>query len=205
MKRSYDVSCEGDRNALQILARGHDVTESSVTLSADVARVLYPLCQITSSGLHSRVAFWRKFTCWEDVPLPLMAFLETEFHGTNWSYVFLPSQTKTEQSCSSMQPYPGEAKLDYRSLNKILLRRPKRNPADENNLIYGLDDDVPSDDERFKSWEPNLLRCWRATIDRNSDDPRKDPDCCHYTTGTHQGRRVTDSHSLRMHEVKEKL
>ena len=73
---------------IHILATHHDVSEAAVSLSADIANVLYPFLRINAVNANARVAFWRKYVSWADVPLPLMSFLQAKFRDTNWHYVF---------------------------------------------------------------------------------------------------------------------
>ena len=78
-----------DEGMISILATTHDITEAAVSLSADIAKVLYPFLCIKAVNANARVAFWREFASWADVPLPLMSFLQAKFGDTNWRFVFL--------------------------------------------------------------------------------------------------------------------
>ena len=85
MKETY----EHDDPALHIFSRTHDSCVTAVTLSADIAKVLYPLVCIKQVNASDRIAFWREHVHWEDVPYPLLCFLQTAFADTNWRFVFM--------------------------------------------------------------------------------------------------------------------
>ena len=81
MKRTY----EPHDDFLNVLVLHHDISEAAVSLSADIARVLYPLLSLEE---NNRVAFWRAHLSWDDVPFPLMSFLHAKFSNTNWCFIF---------------------------------------------------------------------------------------------------------------------
>ena len=74
MQRVY----EPHDDMIHILATRHDVSEAAVSLSADIANVLYPFLRIKAVNANARVAFWREHASWVDVPLPLLKFLQAK-------------------------------------------------------------------------------------------------------------------------------
>ena len=86
---SYDLT----HDAVRIFARDHNISEAALSLSAVIARLLYPFFFITPANACDRVAFWREFVRRGDIPEPMMAFLKTRFSSTNWHCVLFSEGT----------------------------------------------------------------------------------------------------------------
>ena len=85
----YSFDNEDDAAAIGILQTGHDISVAAVSLSADIAKVLYPLIAISPVQATGRFAFWRGRVSRKDVPLPLLLFLDARFPNTDWKNVFM--------------------------------------------------------------------------------------------------------------------
>ena len=57
-------------------AMDHDISEAAVTLSADIARVLYPLSYNSPKTTDAKLNVWKNFTTWSSIPFPLLSFLK---------------------------------------------------------------------------------------------------------------------------------
>ena len=116
-----------NQGLMQILATHHDVSEAAFYLSADIAKVLYPFLCMKAVNAHARVAFWREYVLWADVPLPLMSFLEAKFGDTNWRFVFLRGS----------HDQVSDVKKIYHSM-KVAIPRKVREPQQQENELTTL-------------------------------------------------------------------
>ena len=86
-----------DSDAVGIFARNHCMSCSAVTLSAIIARILYPLIHLRTENFGKRAAFWSRYVRLANVPTPMMSFLRAKFQDTNWSFLFLGGAGEQEQ------------------------------------------------------------------------------------------------------------
>ena len=77
LKTAMQYSYGAEDDAVVIFARSHDICGTAVALSADIAKVLYPSLYMKPENSDARLAFWRENVLWDDVPYPLMSFLQT--------------------------------------------------------------------------------------------------------------------------------
>ena len=182
-----------DDDIVKILRTYHDVSESANSLSADIAKVLYPFLCINAVSYDVRLAFWREHVSWADVPLPLMSFLRAKFCDTNWRFVFLKGSEEFSQ-------------VDH--VKEIYRSRSVGIPRKERETFQGVQSASSASSSTMVSEAATLPPTMddttnHDTIGLSADDhaAKADSDVqksCHYSDAFHNGDTVKPAFAVRM-------
>jgi len=197
MQRAY----QADDDMTNILAQHHDISKAAVTLSAVIASTLYPFLYIKAVNADQRIAFWREFVSWKDIPLPLWQFLEAKFPDTHWGWVFLRGPNEKAAGVPD----------EYRSREIGLTRKP-RDQKEEPQLITQTVQEVQcassaslSTEAATNSTSQQCMSSIQTSAGRPGDVPSANIEAndtvvtvCVYDKSFHESQEVKGAFQVRM-------